>query len=297
MSNKIEFIDAEEPPESNGTEGGVDEAGVADKAALPSTAGARLRHAREKKGVDLSHVAAETRIPMRHLEAIEAGEYDTLPSRTYAIGFAKNYARAVDLDREEIADMVRAELAEGDPTQVRSAGAMEPGDPAKLPSSGLVWFGAIAALILAVGVIAFYSTYFGAGSGPPPIAAEMESEGATPGDNAASEQVAAATPSEDGPVVFTAIEDNVWVRLYEPSGERLYEATMQEGDAFEIPTDAENPLINTGRPHLLEITIDGQDVAKLADEQTTLGDVPVSASALLERAEAPEDETGGVPDN
>ena len=248
-------------------------------------AGARLRAAREAKRMELSHVAAQTRIPIRHLESIEEGRYHDLPSRTYAIGFSKNYARAVDLDREEIADLVRAELSNGESHRGSAERKLEPGDPAKVPSARLAWFGAIAALLLAVGVVSFYSSYFGAGSGPPPIAAETETETQTPVE-ATDEQLASETaPSEDAQVVFTAMEDDVWVRFYEPGGARLYEAIMQEGDAFEIPSDVEEPLINTGRPHLLAITIDGQDVAKLSDEQTTLGDVPVSAEALLARDE------------
>ncbi|MGB3807560.1 MAG: RodZ domain-containing protein [Erythrobacter sp.] len=283
MTSRIEFIDADNA-DTDEVVGGEETMHTQDSG--PATAGALLRDARESKGVDLSHIAAETRIPIRHLESIETGRYDALPSRTYAIGFSKNYARAVGLDREEIADMVRAELADGHQAGRRHDGKMEPGDPAKLPSNGLVWFGGIAALILAIGVVAFYSTYFGAGSGPPPLAGDTEGVVPEPAGEGSAEQLVAgetAGPSADGPVVFTAIEDNVWVRFYEPSGERLFEATMQEGDTFEIPADAQDPLINTGRPHLLTITIDGQQVEKLADEQTTMGDIPVSADALLSR--------------
>ena len=252
----------------------------------PASAGGRLRAARDAKRLDLSHVAAETRIPIRHLEAIEEGRYESLPSRTYAIGFSKNYAQAVDLDREEIADMVRAELAEGNSSRTGSERKIEPGDPAKVPSARLAWFGAIAALLLAVGVVAFYSNYFGAGSGPPPIAAQEEIVEPAIGEAAdtADGDLASAQsgPTPDGQVVFTAT-DEAWVRFYEDGGERYFEAVMDTGDTFEVPADSTRPLINTGRPHLFEITIDGQSVPKLAEEQTILGGVPISASALLAR--------------
>lgn len=248
-------------------------------------AGARLRAARERSGVELSHVAAETRIPIRHLQSIEAGNYDTLPSRTYAIGFAKNYARSVGLDREEIGDLVRAELAADEDGSTAGESKMEPGDPAKLPSSGLVWFGAIAALLLAIGVVAFYSTYFGAGTGPAPLALETEA-GTNAGEQAVEDTSAPTTATalaDDGQVVFTALDDGVWVRFYEDNGERLFEDTMESGESFEVPQTADAPLINTGRPDLLAITIDGRDVPKLADEPVTMGDVAVSARALLDR--------------
>ncbi|MGB7419981.1 MAG: helix-turn-helix domain-containing protein [Erythrobacter sp.] len=252
--------------------------------AEPQSVSERLRAAREAKGVELSHIAAETRIPIRHLESIEAGRFEDLPSRTYAIGFAKNYARAVGLDREETADAVRAQLAEGETRRSAVAGGMEPGDPAKLPSSGLVWFGGIAAVILAVGAFMFYSTYFAAGTGPAPLVAEGEPEDSERVAVAAAPDVEPATPPREGPVVFTAVGEGAWVRFYEDGGDKLFEGVLEGGDTFEIPADADDPRLNTGRPHMLDITIGGQSVPRLADEMVTLPDAAVSADALLARA-------------
>ena len=262
----------------------MEESGPIDGA---TGAGAQLRAAREAQGVELSHVAGETRIPIRHLASIEAGEYDALPSRTYAIGFAKSYARAVGLAPADIAERVRAELATGERNRVRDRDAMEPGDPAKLPSAGLAWFGGIAALLLAVGGFAFYSAYYGAGTGLAPLMADSENVGDAAGPVADANPGAAtgAAPSSDGRVIFTAVGDGVWVRFYENGGERLFEDLLESGESFEVPSDANAPLINTGRPDLLEITIDGQPVPKLAEEPTTMGDVPISAKALLARAD------------
>ena len=58
----------------------------------------------------LESVAATTRIPTRHLLALENGEWSTLPAPTYTIGFAKNYATVVGLDRAAIADQLRMEM-------------------------------------------------------------------------------------------------------------------------------------------------------------------------------------------
>src|SRR5256885_1631031 len=62
--------------------------------AQPS-AGDRLRAAREAQGLSVEDIAARTRIPTRHLENIEAGNWDRMPSSTYSIGFAKSYAAAL----------------------------------------------------------------------------------------------------------------------------------------------------------------------------------------------------------
>ena len=268
-----------------------------DEETVAPTAGSRLIAAREAKGLELSHISAETRIPVRHLEAIELGKYDLLPSRTYAIGFSKNYARAVGLDKEEIAGLVREELADGHGHQSAMAGGMEPGDPAKLPSKGLAWFGAFAAIILAVGIMFFYNTYFGAGTGPAPLVADADqsengnAEAVAGSANSASGEdvsdTAVAAPNVSGTVVFTAIEDGIWARVTTGSGERIFDGTMKKGQKFAVPADAVDPRINTARPHQLEITIDGKAIPKLADKQVILGDTSVSAEALLARVNAP----------
>jgi hypothetical protein len=258
-----------------------------DPAGHPEGAGPTLRAARERQRLELSHIAAETRIPMHHLEVIEAGEFETLPSRTYAIGFARTYARVVGLDEEAIADAVRAELSDEGERRHHAAGSMEPGDPAKLPSSGLAWFGALAAIILAVGLIAFSSSYFGQGADLPELTRE---DSAPPAPVEPAPEVAAVveTPAADpaGEVVFTALEDGVWVRFYERGGERLYEAQMESGESFTVPSGAQEPLINTGRPDALSITIGGREVPPLAEGPETMGGEPVSARALLARGEA-----------
>lgn len=250
-------------------------------------AGDRLRAAREARRMELSHIAAETRIPIRHLEAIEASAYDTLPSRTYAIGFARSYARTVGLEEKSIADAVREELAEGGMHQPMVAGGMEPGDAAKLPSRGLAWFGAFAALLLTVGVIAFASTYFGAGAELPSLIAESDEadDGAQADEQLASseEEAASVAAAPEGQVVLTMTGDEAWVRFYEDGGERLFEGVMAQGDTYEVPLDAEDPRINTGRPNLFSVTIGGTAVAPLATEMIPVSDAPVSASALLAR--------------
>ena len=56
--------------------------GEGESVLFPERVGDRLRAARLTAGLDLSDVATKTRIPLRHLTAIEAGDYDLLPSIT-----------------------------------------------------------------------------------------------------------------------------------------------------------------------------------------------------------------------
>ena len=99
-----------------------------------------------------------------------------------------------------------------------------------------------------------------------------------------------AASTADGEVVLTALEDGVWLRLYEEGGERLIERTLKLGETVLVPGEAADPRINTGRPDALSITVGGKAVAKLSNRPTTLSGAPVSAAALLARAAPRTDE-------
>ncbi|MBX7527609.1 helix-turn-helix domain-containing protein [Qipengyuania vesicularis] len=265
---------------------------VEEELMLRRRVGERLREAREEKGLTIEQVAAETRIPLRHLETIEAGDFAALPARTYAIGFSRTYARTLGLDEHEVLDQVREELAEGDPNAVEKPDKFEPGDPARVPGRGLAWFAVLAAVLLIGGIYAFYSSYFAPGLGPAPL--EDPQEEAIAEETPDQVEAAAAQPT-GGPVVFTSEMDGTWVKFYDAQGRRLYEAQMNTGDSFTVPEDAEGPQVWTGRPYALAITIGGQPVPKITEEDTVVRDVPVTAEALLARDDpAPADAEAGA---
>ena len=66
--------------------------------------GNRLKQARISKNLTLDDVAAELFILRRHLEAIEAEDFRSLPQAAFARGFVINYAKYVGLDPDEIAE-------------------------------------------------------------------------------------------------------------------------------------------------------------------------------------------------
>ena len=60
--------------------------------------GEMLRLARERRGLTLEKVASETKIPQRHLEALEHDNLTALPAGFYRRAEIRAYARAVGLD-------------------------------------------------------------------------------------------------------------------------------------------------------------------------------------------------------
>lgn len=256
-----------------------------DTAQLPlECAGQVLRRAREEKGLSLKDIADKTRISMHHLEAIEAGSFSRLPGRTYALGFSRTYARAMGLDENSIVGAVRAELAEREERHTTHGGGFEPGDPAKLPPRGLAWVVGIAALFLFVASMVFIARNSGTGTGPDPL---VDNEPAVQAQISTNRdpQPQPAPATTGGQVVFTALEDGIWVRFYDATGASMLDKQMARGERFAVPPEAEAPQIWTGRPDAFSITVGGKPVPKLAEDDMVMRDVAISAQALLARAE------------
>ena len=251
---------------------------------LPLGVGERLRAAREARGLTLAQVANETRIPQRHLQTIEAGQFASLPARTYAISFAKNYAKMVGLDPEDVAASVRGELNVMDPGQRAHPAGFEPGDPARVPSRALVWMTVAAVVLVLAGVFAFARTFFVPAVELPSLI-EPETRQVPPQPGAAP--ASRPQPAPTGAVVFTALEEGIWVKFYDAQGRQLMQKQMALNESYTVPADASGPQLWTGRPDALAITIGGRPVARLSEQERIVRDVPVTAEALLARASQP----------
>lgn len=270
---------------------------IEEELALDSV-GARLRRAREEAKKSIEQVAGETRIPQRHIATIEAGDFGALPSRGYAIGFTRSFAKAVGLDEDQIIDDLREELARASGDADAAAQKYEPGDPSRVPSRRLAWFAAGAALLLLVGGFSFFRTYYAPGLGPAPLTDPEAEQVAEAGDApSARPRQAEAQVDPAGAVVFTALEEGIWVKFYDASGAQLMQKQMALNERYTVPADADGPQIWTGRPDALRITIGGKPVPKLAEDDQVMRDVPVTAEALLARAAAPAAPAEAAPAN
>ncbi len=69
-----------------------------------------LREARETKGLTIKDVQQEIRINTAYIEALEQGDYDTLPTPVHARGFLRNYARFLRLDPQPLLDRYEQQL-------------------------------------------------------------------------------------------------------------------------------------------------------------------------------------------
>jgi cytoskeletal protein RodZ len=210
---------------------------------MPPSAGERLREAREAAGLSLEDIATSTRIPTRHLESLEASDFARLPAPTYSIGFAKNYAAAVGLDRVEIGEQMRSEMGGSRPT-FTPAEVFEPADPARAMPNWLI-AGAIVAILLTVLLINWFNNR--SLEGPDEVAAVNEPA------TVPQQPAAPAAPQGQGPVVVTAA-DRAWVEIKD-GGVILKQGEMAANEAFQVPATAVAPTLTTAKAEALRITV------------------------------------------
>jgi cytoskeleton protein RodZ len=155
--------------------------GFADETVVGAeSVGARLRSAREAHGLSLDDIAARTRVPTRHLKAIEDDAFDQLPAAPYSVGFAKAFADAVGLNREEIGREFRAEkegygASDAGPSYISD-------EPSPSSSGGLVRIALILAIIAAIAFGLWKSGLFSGSSqvATPAVAPPAAPEAALP---------------------------------------------------------------------------------------------------------------------
>ncbi|MDP9321629.1 MAG: helix-turn-helix domain-containing protein [Chloroflexota bacterium] len=82
--------------------------------------GDALRQQREQMGVTMEQAAEDTRIREKFLQAIESGDYQSLPGGVYTKGFLRNYAEYLNLDAEEMLAIYTGERGRSEPARTFS---------------------------------------------------------------------------------------------------------------------------------------------------------------------------------
>lgn len=235
------------------------------------TVGQRLRDAREAKGLAVEDIAAQTRIPTRHLVSLETGDWDKLPAATYSVGFAKNYASAVGLDRDEIGEQLRVEMG-----GMRSTAAhpeiYEAVDPARTMPKGLV----LAALgLLAVAVLAFTWLNNRSLEEDEPLAELANVE--APATNAVA---AGPAPVPAAAQIVLTATDAVWIEVKD-GGATLHQAELAAGQSYTVPANAVAPVLTTGKPEALRVMVGTTQAPPVGEPGRTVSGVSLKAADLL----------------
>ena len=248
------------------------------------TVGERLRAAREEKGLSLEDIAAQTRIPLRHLESIETADWDKLPG-----------ADLHDRLRQELRRRGRprphrnrrpAARGNGRPAlrRPRQAEVFEAADPARTMPKWLV-FGAIVAVIVLIVADELAQ--------PPLARADREptargcAAAPAPATAAPRRAAAPAPPPAQGPVVLDRDRAGL------APGHAMQGKTLFSGHAcsrarpLRCPPTATAPVLKTGKPEALRITVGNAVAPPVGPAGQVTSNVSLLAGRPVWRRRAP----------
>jgi transcriptional regulator with XRE-family HTH domain len=206
--------------------------------------GARLRQAREARGLTIDALSRSTRVQPRILSAIEQNDSVSIPPRPYGRGFVRAYASEVGLDpdgtvRDFFSQFVLA--AEGPAIESRSLGEQ----PRNTPARGWLWpAGAVLAYVAIGALVIFVGRW--ATRGP----AEAQAVGTTgtavpaPASQVYRLPPIALPPPVTGVAISLEAARPVWVTA-RVDGRRTVYRTLQSGERVSLEGDRE-VTIRTG---------------------------------------------------
>jgi cytoskeleton protein RodZ len=239
--------------------------------------GARLRDARERRGISLRQIANATKISVAVLEALERNDISKLPGGIFGRAFVRSYASEVGLDPEAtiqdfIAQFPNDSVTAGHPTsgQVEDSVAVE----SERRTAGTFLWLLLIAVPIAGGLLYFSSL------GRPAILAPAanadaprtvtESHPSPPPPSSAStpEQASAAPPAvaADAAAVPTAAPAAL------PTVSAAATPVPADARPAAAPTDQLTVALTAKRPCWVSATVDGQTaierLLKAGDHQT-----------------------------
>ena len=124
-----------------------------------NAAGEALRAAREAAGLSIDAVAQQLKLAPRQVRALEEGDHGALPGRTFVRGFARNYARLLELDADAIVAALPETLAASAHEGAIGVTTRGMGElPVTPPSRGTSWSRWLIPLLLIalIGAAAYY---------------------------------------------------------------------------------------------------------------------------------------------
>ncbi|MEA3041857.1 MAG: cytoskeleton protein RodZ [Sphingomonadales bacterium] len=242
--------------------------------------GERLRQAREARGLSLDELASQTRIPVRHLQHIEQGEWDALPGATYSVGFVRSFGNAVGLDGSALGAELRQQLG-GARRAALVSEYYEPADPARVPPKWLAITAAAIAALLILGYLVFRS---GVDDGGDTVAREEQKAGPQPAPRGAAPP---AQPQNlaGQPVVLTATGP-VWLRITQGGGAIVVERTLAAGETYQLPFGLDRPMLRVGAPEALRVSVGRTVIPQLGPSGQPIGNVSLAPEDLAARAQA-----------
>ena len=193
-------------------------------------AGAKLRAAREAKGLSLESVAAKLMIRADYVAALEAMNVNLIPGKAYAKAYLRSYARFLAMPEEEIVAQYESESA-----RLREDASDQIRNPDSKPARERPWLAAVELAVVCAAFVGWRAMHDTKGeeaaTQAPPTAA------AAPATPSAPSTVAAETTAEDpwslpAQVIEIVACAPAWIEVRGPDGTIFLSRTMQTGERY-----------------------------------------------------------------
>ena len=224
--------------------------------------GDKLKREREMRGVTLDEISESTKIARRHLEALEADDFQSLPGGVFNKGFVKAYAHFIGINEEQaVADYSSAHKEELPAEDQFPLEIHEKPDREMNPrSSHLPLIGAVIALVLVVAGYAVWKSRHNQADVVQPVAA------ASAPDTPASQQPASAAVSEPATVQANEVPVDQKVTAPEPPKPVAATAARKAEDPVQTakPAPPERTffvVIKAKEDSWISVTADGRTVS------------------------------------
>lgn len=254
-----------------------------------------LKDFREKRKITLEQIHMETKIRIKYLNAIESGDFSSIPGGSvYIKGFLRSYAAAVGLDPNSVVAQYK-KVTKSDSAQSESIEQLSQEMPSKTHQMDTKRFSifltppvilAAVTVLLIVGFLSFKISRPVQDTSPPPIKEDTHktsetdtlappapvTSANTPDGDAANDikppavELVADTAGETAYVVdaekikvtLEVLSDRCWVSV-KRDGSFEYEGTLKAGEARTWEAE-DNLVIRAGKPKVIKFIVSGNDL-------------------------------------
>lgn len=241
-----------------------------------------LRRERERQNLSIKDIEKATSIRALYIDAIEKGEYKTLPGEVYAKGFVRNYANYLKLNANEIVNAFNEEMHPQEELQ-ESAGSSSAEEarqeqsaernreeyrgpkitslesyPMEKSSHGIRNALMVAAAVFVVAFAALIA--FGGDeepSAPAPRAKTQTQQGQ-------KQTEAAPKPAADGVEVKLSFTDRCWTEVV-VDGKTEFEGTAEKGKVLTLK-GKDKVRITAGNAGALNYSLNGKDMGAIGQK-------------------------------
>jgi cytoskeleton protein RodZ len=202
--------------------------------------GASLAAARETRGYSLADAERLTNVRVKYLSALERGNFDALPGRTYARAFLRTYASALGLEADRFVAAFEEMVPEPEDE------AIVVGTPKRRRIMRPTYLGVLIAIAVVVAVAAWGTSPHNTRTlSSPPIAAAAVAPVTHPKTHVAAvkrivRSVPARVHGRPAALVIRATRGNCWlqVRQGSASGAVVYEGMLRFGTTMSFAAQA-----------------------------------------------------------